>query len=153
MTQAEKIKAERIRAGYSQETLAEALQVSRQAVTSWESGQSVPSSANLLKLAQTLGVEVAALITDAPRESRRGKGWLIAGSIAAGIGLMGEFIIWLLSTTYPFFIVSGTEPIHSVTSYSMYISNFHLEAVVACLWGLASIGLVLLGVWLFRRKK
>lgn len=153
MTQAEKIKAERIRAGYSQETLAEALQVSRQAVTGWEAGQSAPSSANLRRLAQVLKVDVSTLMADEPQMPRQHKGWLIAGSIVAGIGLMGEFIIWLLSTTYPFLIVNGTDPIRSVTSYAMYISHFHLEAVVGCLWVMAAIGLALLCVWLHSRRR
>lgn len=153
MTQAEKIKTERIRAGYSQETLAAALEVSRQAVTSWEAGQSAPSSANLLKLAQVLGVEVSALLTDAAQQPRKSRGWLIAGGIVAGIGLAGEFIIWLLSTTYPIYVISGTEPIHAITSYTKYISLFHLEAVIMCLWVLAAAGAVLLGVALCLRKK
>lgn len=153
MTQAEKIKSERIRAGYSQETLAEAMQVSRQAVTSWESGQTAPSSANLRRLAQVLDVEISALMADVPKPVRQGKGWLIAGSIVAGIGLMGEFIIWLLSTTYPFYIVTGIKPVYSETSYSRYISFFHLEAVVACLWVLAAVGVALLLFGLHRWRK
>lgn len=153
MTQAEKIKSERIRAGYSQETLAEAMQVSRQAVTSWESGQTAPSSANLRRLAQVLDVEISALMADAPKPVRQGKGWMIAGSIVAGIGLMGEFLIWLLSTTYPFYIVTGVKPVYSETSYSRYISFFHLEAVVACLWVLAAVGVALLLFGLHRWRK
>lgn len=153
MTQAEKIKSERIRAGYSQETLAEAMQVSRQAVTSWESGQTAPSSANLRRLAQVLDVEISALMADVPKPVRQGKGWMIAGSIVAGIGLMGEFLIWLLSTTYPFYIVTGIKPVYSETSYSRYISFFHLEAVVACLWVLAAVGVALLLFGLHRWRK
>ncbi len=153
MTQAEKIKSERIRAGYSQETLAEAMQVSRQAVTSWESGQTAPSSANLHKLAQVLGVEISALMADAPTAKYRGKGWRIAGGITAGVGLVGEFAIWLLSTTYPFYIVTGVKPVYTETSYSRYISFFHLEAVVACLWVLAAAGAALLLFGLYKRRK
>lgn len=153
MTQAEKIKQERIRAGYSQETLAEAMQVSRQAVTNWEAGQTAPSSANLHKLAQVLGVEVSALMADSPRKINQGKGWLIAGGITAGVGLVGEFVIWILSTTYPFFIVTGIKPIYSETSYSRYISFFHLEAVVVCLWVLAAVGAALLLFGLYRKRK
>lgn len=154
MTQAEKIKAERIKAGFSQETLAEALEVSRQAVTSWETGQSAPSSANLQKLVHVLEVEVSALLADATQQPRKSRAWLIAGSIVAGVGLVGEFVIWLLSTTYPFIIISGTEPIQSITSYTKYVSHFHLEAVVTCLWVLAAVGAALLGVGfhLCRRK-
>lgn len=45
----------RKRAGYTQETLAEALGVSRQAVGKWESGQGMPEAATLLTLADLLG--------------------------------------------------------------------------------------------------
>lgn len=45
----------RKRAGYTQETLAEALGVSRQAVGKWESGQGMPEAATLLILAELLG--------------------------------------------------------------------------------------------------
>lgn len=45
----------RRRAGYTQETLAEALGVSRQAVGKWESGQALPEAATLLTLADLLG--------------------------------------------------------------------------------------------------
>lgn len=44
----------RRRAGYTQESLAEALGVSRQAVGKWESGQTLPEAATLLTLAELL---------------------------------------------------------------------------------------------------
>jgi len=48
--------------GLSQEKVAEVLEVSRQAVTKWESNISRPSSDNLIKLADTLGVSVDVLL-------------------------------------------------------------------------------------------
>ena len=48
---AENLAALRKRAGYTQETLAEALGVSRQAVGKWESGQGLPEASTLLTLA------------------------------------------------------------------------------------------------------
>ena len=45
----------RRKAGYTQETLAEALGVSRQAVGKWEAGQALPEAATLLTLADLLG--------------------------------------------------------------------------------------------------
>ncbi|MTQ97539.1 helix-turn-helix domain-containing protein [Pseudoflavonifractor sp. BIOML-A6] len=44
----------RRRAGYTQEYLAEALEVSRQAVSKWESGATLPEAATLLTLAEVL---------------------------------------------------------------------------------------------------
>ena len=51
MTLGETIKEQRTAHGLSQETLAEAMGVSRQAVTKWEAGQSAPSSEKLIALA------------------------------------------------------------------------------------------------------
>lgn len=48
--------------GLSQEKVAEVLDVSRQAVTKWESNSARPSSNNLIKLADTLGVSVDVLL-------------------------------------------------------------------------------------------
>lgn len=55
------IRAER---GVSQEALAELLDVSRQTVSKWETGQVRPSADNLTRLSQALGVPVDALVKD-----------------------------------------------------------------------------------------
>ena len=49
--------------GISQEKLAEYMEISRQAVTKWESGTSKPSTENLLKLSELFGVEVEHLLS------------------------------------------------------------------------------------------
>ena len=61
-TLGERIRAARQAAGLSQEKLAERLGLTRPAVTKWESGQSAPSTENLLRLAEVLGVPVTALL-------------------------------------------------------------------------------------------
>lgn len=61
-TLGERIRAARQAAGLSQEKLAERLGLTRQAVTKWETGQSAPSTENLLRLAEVLGVPVTALL-------------------------------------------------------------------------------------------
>lgn len=48
--------------GMTQEQFAEALQVSRQAVSRWESGAADPSTANLLALAKLYGVSAEELL-------------------------------------------------------------------------------------------
>lgn len=54
----------RRRAGYTQETLAEALGVSRQAVGKWESGQGFPEAATLVTLADLLGCSLDQLMRE-----------------------------------------------------------------------------------------
>lgn len=56
MTLAEKIYQARRRAGLSQEALADALGVTRQAVSKWETGKSVPDTENIRALAAALAV-------------------------------------------------------------------------------------------------
>ena len=58
----------------SQEALAERVGVSRQAVTKWESGQSAPSTENLLLLAQIFEVDLNIFVAEplsAPQQPRR----------------------------------------------------------------------------------
>lgn len=59
----------RRRAGYTQESLAEALGVSRQAVSKWESGQSLPEAATLLTLADLLSCSLDQLMREALSEA------------------------------------------------------------------------------------
>lgn len=54
----------RRRAGYTQEALAEALGVSRQAVGKWESGQALPEAATLLTLADLLNCTLDQLMRE-----------------------------------------------------------------------------------------
>ena len=58
MTLSEKLKMYRTNNGLSQEKVAELVGVSRQAVTKWEVGQSMPSSEKLIALASIYGTSV-----------------------------------------------------------------------------------------------
>ena len=61
---AENLSILRRRAGYTQESLAEVLGVSRQAVGKWESGQGLPEAATLLTLADLLGCSLDQLMRE-----------------------------------------------------------------------------------------
>ena len=60
----EKLYELRRAAGLSQEELAERLNVSRQAVSKWESGASDPSTANLIALAKLFGTTPEELLKE-----------------------------------------------------------------------------------------
>lgn len=60
----DQLKQYRLRHGYSQEQLAEQLDVSRQAVTKWENGQSKPSSKHLHALADLYGISTEVLLNN-----------------------------------------------------------------------------------------
>lgn len=61
----EVIRENRIRCKMTQEFIAEALNISRQSVSKWESGASVPSTANLLALSKLFGISAEELLKDA----------------------------------------------------------------------------------------
>lgn len=56
MILADKIMEERKRNGWSQEELAEKLNVSRQSVSKWEGAQSIPDINRILQMAELFGV-------------------------------------------------------------------------------------------------
>ena len=58
----ETLKDHRQRCGMTQEYVAEALGVSRQAVSKWEIGAAEPSTSNLLALAKLYGVDAGELL-------------------------------------------------------------------------------------------
>lgn len=70
---AENLAALRKRAGYTQETLAEALGVSRQAVGKWESSQGLPEASTLLTLADLLGCSLDQLMRQPLEEVEEGE--------------------------------------------------------------------------------
>ena len=65
------IRAQRTRCRMTQEFVAEALGVSRQAVSKWETGQSDPSTANLIALAELFGLQPEELLRQADSASGR----------------------------------------------------------------------------------
>ena len=64
MTFAEKHLQLRKREGYSQEDLADRLEVSRQAISRWEMGTAVPDSINLLHISKLFGVSTDYLLNN-----------------------------------------------------------------------------------------
>ena len=66
MKLAENIQRRRKAAGWTQEQLAQKCAVSRQAVSKWEAGQSVPSLDKLRQLANSFGISVDELVQDDP---------------------------------------------------------------------------------------
>lgn len=67
----ENIRTVRTRKGYSQETLAQQLNVVRQTVSKWEKGLSVPDAEMLAKLAELLEVPVCDLLGSEPPEEEK----------------------------------------------------------------------------------
>ena len=62
MSLGEKIREQRKQAGLSQEQLAEKLNVSRQAITKWETDKGIPDVANLIAISDEFGLSLDELI-------------------------------------------------------------------------------------------
>lgn len=126
MKLSEKIYCCRKKCGYSQETLARIVGVSRQAVSKWETGESEPEIGKLKLLAETFHVTTDWLLSEdgpeeaapknepVPRETPGGAvrrffrkhGW-ISGLILMGYGclvlFMGFLSHWLIRNMFPHF--------------------------------------------------
>ena len=68
--------------GLSQEKIAEYLEISRQAVTKWETNTSKPNSANLIKLAQLFEVDVDTLLGNEDGEKSSTQGEVSIGKMS-----------------------------------------------------------------------
>ena len=62
MSLGEKIREQRKKAGLSQEQLAEKLNVSRQAITKWETDKGIPEVTNLIAISDEFGLSLDELI-------------------------------------------------------------------------------------------
>lgn len=60
----EKIRDQRRKAGLSQEQLAEKLNVSRQAITKWETNRGIPDISNLIAISDEFGLSLDELIKE-----------------------------------------------------------------------------------------
>ena len=70
MTLGQHIQALRKEAGYSQEALGEALGVTRQSISKWESDQAIPEVDKLVTLSRLFQVPVGVLLQWSPRTPR-----------------------------------------------------------------------------------
>ena len=158
MTFAEKLLRLRRREGLSQEALADALGVSRQAVSRWEQGTALPDGAKLLPCARYFGVSADWLLdeargwedqteqpsTEAPASGDRK--WYLAGGIVTGAGVTGLVVMGILSAVFPAVVSEapvGVEWVHVYTGLTGFLKMHGVEWLFA-LW--AAVGLA--GLWL-----
>ena len=154
---AETIQRLRKEKGLSQEQLATALGVSRQAVSKWETGESVPETEKIIALSQLFGVTTDLLLLgeqQKPAPPPR-KPWVSA--TLAVLGAAGLLTLWILST-----IIQSRVPVtirdnHGSTWYTTewgygfwsFIETYRLEAVFALCIVLVVVGGV---VYLWRKR-
>ena len=103
----EKLYKLRKNSGLSQEQLAEKLNVSRQAISKWESGTAVPESEKLVTISNYFGVSVDYLLKDEEEKvigtdcNVEEKPKMIAGIIICIAGIVSMIIWGLLSIFNP----------------------------------------------------
>ena len=97
---AEKIVYYRKRAGMSQEMLADRLGVSRQAVSKWETGETVPELSKVVQLAKVFGVTTDDLLMEEENEPEKEQAAPAASNWVESVpGVLGRLIRrygWLL---------------------------------------------------------
>lgn len=59
-----KIREARLRKAFTQERLAQEMNVTQSAISQWENGVTVPRLSELLKLCETLGISVSELLDE-----------------------------------------------------------------------------------------
>ena len=110
----ENLKYLRKREGITQEELAEKLNVSRQSVTKWESGQSLPDIEKVKEIAYMFSVSVDSLVGDIECKSVNkikkrvdDIGWFILGIVFFIVSIILE-IYWFISKTIQDELVSSS---------------------------------------------
>lgn len=118
--------------GYTQSALAEKMDVSRQAISSWELGETVPSLEKLMRLGELYGVSVdylvngsglhpaAVAVAEKPEEKAEKYRWRKPAFIGVAVGLAIAAVIALFVLTYHAGYGKGVEdttptshPIHT----------------------------------------
>ena len=156
MKLSEKILYLRKKQGMTQEQLAEKMEVSRQAVSRWESGTALPDVSNIVQLSKIFAVSADYLLneeyeseTEIPPAAAReapavagGRGKKIAAICMMVFGFLGNFVIYILSrcikVMIPSAVYGGNGEIwyewssdHTAYSYRYFIETYSLEFLTA----------------------
>ena len=98
----ENILALRRKAGLSQEQLAEQLAVTRQTISKWEGGHSVPDLEKLQAMCRVFGVTLDELTgTESPQPRQPGKKGVHPGLLLCLVGAVGLILLGLLPAAAP----------------------------------------------------
>lgn len=159
MSLGKKLQALRKQRGMSQEQLADALNVSRQAVSKWELDATLPDTANVVSLSRIFEVSTDYLLLDeeaAPQPvAIKKNAWrMIAGSVGAGMGALGIFVMFIISRFVKVMIprveyIDGTEMTtwdSSITGidFGLFIEQYELEGLMWVFALMIAAGVVLL---------
>jgi transcriptional regulator with XRE-family HTH domain len=166
MKLAEKIQAIRKQKNLSQEQLADLLNISRQSVSKWESGQSVPELDKIVQLSDIFSVSTDYLLKDnilqntlinqqpeiniqnkvlqenkkEEQYNKRIKIITITGILLTSVSFVSIILFWILSIVYPATYSYGGRFIFGLEAFLLI---HQAETLYAFCWGVGITGIML----------
>lgn len=143
MTFGEKLKALRREKGYSQEELADLLNVSRQAVSKWESDRGLPEIDNILQISNMFGVTLDYLLkSENPDENSQNNGYYVNRE------MIDSFLSYKKQRAKK--VAIGIGLIISANIFGCF--SDYRQVLLPLYWGTMAIGIAVL-VWIFLQPK
>ena len=144
MTFGEKLQALRKARGWSQEELATQINVSRQALSKWESGASVPDTENVVALSRLFGVSTDYLLLENGETTAQAAPtimrivWLFTMILA----ILGKIALRIWASTLPPTVVyNGSDRVGELTGMRNLTETYDVGWLVFLTWFLLLLGL------------
>lgn len=173
MTFAEKLVQLRKREGYTQEEVADRLEVSRQAISRWEMGTAVPDSSNLLQISKLFKVSADYLLNDdyesdndipAVQETSRtlerkynGTIRVVVGSIFASLAAIGMLVMGIIGSVGNY-TVTEARPEYGgqvivKSGFPAFLESNNIEWLFALCVIVMIVGVLVIVVPMIKRKR
>lgn len=154
MTFGEKLQALRKARGWSQEELATQINVSRQALSKWESGASVPDTENVVALSRLFGVSTDYLLlengettaqaapTAAPSAESKWPIMRIVWLFTMTLAILGKIALRIWASTLPPTVVyNGSDRVGELNGMRNLTETYDVGWLVFLTWFLLLLGL------------
>lgn len=154
MTFGEKLQALRKARGWSQEELATQINVSRQALSKWESGASVPDTENVIALSRLFGVSTDYLLlengettaqaapTAAPSAESKWPIMRIVWLFTMILAILGKIALRIWASTLPPTVVyNGSDRVGELNGMRNLTETYDVGWLVFLTWFLLLLGL------------
>jgi transcriptional regulator with XRE-family HTH domain len=151
---ADKLIALRKKAGWSQEELAQQLNVSRQSVSKWEGAQSVPDLDKIVQLSRIFGVSTDYLLlengettaqaapTAAPSAESKWPIMRIVWLFTMILAILGKIVLRIWASTLPPTVVyNGSDRVGELTGMRNLTETYDVGWLVFLTWFLLLLGL------------
>ena len=164
MTFGEKLQLLRKQKGLSQEELADKLDVSRQAISKWELGSSLPETQKVLQISRVFDVSCDYLMRDEveqgsdrqePRPTAPARSYR-AAALTMLVGALGILAFWILSAVYPAetrTAVAGQGGETVKTGLAGFLDYHNMELLFALCCVVLAVGALLLAYNYMKNKK